>query len=181
MHNIRYAAFLRGINVGGRSIVKMEDLRKVFETLGFVNVKTLLNSGNVIFDSELTAVERVAEKINSGLKDAFGRDIGVMVRSLAKLEELVEADPFKGIHITPEVRLYITFFPEKPQSSLKIPYESAEKDFRIVRVTDGEVCSVLTLSPKRGTVDVMTFVEKTFGQGATTRSWNTVLRVIKLK
>jgi uncharacterized protein (DUF1697 family) len=96
-----------------------------------------------------------------------------------EIQELADSNPFKKITVTPQMRLYVTFLSEKPKSSLKIPYESPEKDFKIVRVSNNEVCSVLTLSPNTGTVDAMSVLEKEFGRKVTTRNWNTVIKLLK--
>jgi uncharacterized protein (DUF1697 family) len=75
--------------------------------------------------------------------------------------------------------LYVTFLTEKHQSSLKIPYESPDKNLKIIRATASEVCSVVTLSPNTGTVDLMSFLEKEFGRKITTRNWNTIGKILK--
>lgn len=177
--NVYYAAFLRGINVGGNKILKMEDLRRALASLGFKNVKTLLASGNVVFETAEPQASVVGEKIEKKLKTAFGTDIGVLVRKISELSRLVETDPFKGVKVTPQTRLYVTFLSEKPKSRLKVPFESSDKDFKILSVTDHEVCCALTLTPKSGTLDLMGFIEKEFGRKVTTRNWNTIIKVMK--
>lgn len=174
----KYAAFLRGINVGGVT-VKMDKLKKTFEAIGFTNVKTLLASGNVLFMAPAASESTLVNKIETKLETAFGREIGVLVRKVEALQRLAEDNPFAGIKVTPQTRLYVTFLSEKPKSSLKIPYESPDKGFKIIRANAGEVCTVLTLSPTAGTVDLMSFLEKEFGRKVTTRSWNTIEKILK--
>jgi len=176
---IKYAAFLRGINVGGHKAVKMEELKKAFETLGFKNVKTLLASGNVLFAAPAASESALAKKIERKLETVFGYEIGVLIRKIEGLQRLAEADPFAGIKITPQTRLYVTFLAEKPRSGLKIPYESPDQNFKIIRATGSEVCSVLTLSPNSRTVDLMSILEKEFGRKVTTRNWNTLEKILK--
>jgi uncharacterized protein (DUF1697 family) len=67
----QYAAFLRGINVGGRKPVKMEDLRKAFAALGFQNVKTMLASGNVLFDTVVPRADALVKSIEEILRGGF--------------------------------------------------------------------------------------------------------------
>jgi hypothetical protein len=67
---------------------------------------------------------------------------------------------------------------EKPKSSIRIPYESPEKDFKILSVHDGAVLSVVTLTPKRGTTEAMSILEKEFGKSITTRNWNTIAKIL---
>ncbi len=177
---MNYVALLRGINVGGNTKVPMVDLKKAFEELRFTNVKTLLNSGNVLFVTDEIDVIVLKSIISVQLKKTFGWAIEISVREQTEIKQLVEENPFKNIPITQETRLYVTFFVRKFQVSLKIPYESEEKDFRILRVSNNEICSVLVLSPKRGTVDLMSFIEKEFSKNVTTRSWNTVKKLAAL-
>jgi uncharacterized protein (DUF1697 family) len=175
---IKYAAFLRGINVGGVT-VKMDKLKKTFEAIGFANVKTLLASGNVLFASPSVSESALVKKIEKKLETAFGRKIGVLIRKIDELQHLADADPFAGIKVTPKTRLYVTFLAEKTKSGLKIPYESPDKNFKIIRATGSEVCSVLTLSPNSRTIDLMSILEKEFGRKVTTRNWNTINRILK--
>jgi uncharacterized protein (DUF1697 family) len=122
----KYAAFLRGINVGGVT-VKMDKLKKTFEALGFTDVKTLLASGNVLFAAPSASENTLVKKIEKKLETALGREIGVLVRKIEELQRLAETDPFAGIKVTPQTRLYVTFLSEKNKSSLKIPYETPTK------------------------------------------------------
>ncbi|MGC1176434.1 MAG: DUF1697 domain-containing protein [Candidatus Saccharimonadales bacterium] len=89
---MKYVAFLRGINVGGR-VVKMTDLKACFEKMGLANISTLLQSGNVLFmsDKEPAALKR---DIETGLTEWFGYAAKVQVLSVEKLEEIIAAYPF---------------------------------------------------------------------------------------
>jgi len=179
-NKMKYVALLRGINVGGNKKVPMTDLKKVFEELGFTDVKTLLNSGNVVFSTNKTEVSDLKKTIEQSLVKMFGFEIPVIVRPQEEMKRLVDENPFKTIEITPDIRLYVTFLAEAPSSHLKIPYESVTKDLRILAVTDSEVCSMVVLSRIKGTLDLMGFIEKEFGKNVTTRNWNTVVKLAKL-
>jgi len=175
----RYAALLRGINVGGNKKVPMADLKKLFEKLGFTNVKTLLNSGNALFASD----EKKAAlhgKIEKAMAEKFGFPIPLILRTVDELKALAESEPFKGITVTPATRLYITFLGEgSKKSSLKAPFESEDGACRILRISPTEVCSVLTLAEDVGTVDAMGIIEREFGKNVTTRNWNTVQKMLR--
>lgn len=198
---MQYAAFLRGINVGGKVLIKMDDLKKLFEKAGFTNVKTILASGNVIFDTEVSpdAAEKKAEEL---LRAKYKRDIFVLVRSIDDLEKLHKRDPFKGIKVTKNTRLYVTFCREKPKG-LK---PQKHPGFVILSIKDREIFSVLELPSKsshayspagelrdpasapsasglatgphpRLTPDVMKIMGKEVGV-MTMRNWNTVQKVL---
>jgi len=173
----KYIALLRGINVGGHQ-VPMAKLKKTLEGIGYINVKTLLASGNVVFEAEKENLLLLTKKLEAALAKTFGFPISVLLRPVRDIEKLIKSEPFKGIKVTPETRLYVTFLSEKPKS-LKIP-ELPSKDFQILSVTDATVCSVLRLSPEKGTVDLMGAIEKEFGKNVTTRNWNTVEKITKM-
>ena len=180
---VRYAAFLRGVNVGGHKPVKMADLRVAFEGMEFQKVKTVLASGNVVFERPAGAdlpdnALDLTVYIEKNLELSFGYPIAVALRTTADLQRLVESDPFKGVAMTPDTRLYVTFLSDPAKSRPDFSYSAPEGDLRIVRVGPGEVCSVLTLSPARGTTDLMALLEREFGGSVTTRNWNTIGKVL---
>lgn len=178
--NIRYVAFLRGINVGGHALVKMTDLKKAFAEMGFENVRTLLASGNVLFESARTDKRAMAGEIGAGLRKLLNKDVGVALRSRDDLEKIRSADPFRGIAVTPSLRLYVTFLsdPTRPHA-IGIPYASPHGEFRILRATSGEVFSAVDLSKGKGTPEALSIIENEFGVNVTTRNWNTVLKALK--
>lgn len=177
----RFIAFLRGINVGGHKKVPMSDLKKALEKAGFKDVMTLLNSGNVVLESDETAdaVRKISEE---AIRKKFGFDVAVIIRTANELQELADSDPFGGIKLTPETRQYVSFLSAPTKSTLKIPYTSKDMTFKILKVDGLNIFSVMlpykTLQTK--TVDAMAFLEKEFGKGITTRNWNTVEKLLKL-
>ena len=174
-----HAAFLRGINVGGHKLVSMNRLAQAFESLDFKNVRTLLASGNVLFDAPPRSRAGLVRRIEARLEQTFGHEITVILRRLDELQALAALNPFRRIRVTPRTRLFVTFLSEKPRTRLKIPYTSPDKSFRILRLARGEVCSVLTLGPQWSrNLRQMDILEKEFGKKITTRSWSTVLRVL---
>jgi uncharacterized protein (DUF1697 family) len=172
-----FVAFLRGINVGGKHKIEMAALRQVFADAGFSNIKTILASGNVLFEATEADPARLKSSIEAALQQAFSHQISVLLRSRAEIQTLVDADPFGGIPVTPETRLYITFLPSAPKA-LPGPAEiPTAENYQILSVTPGEVVSVLTLMPQFGTVDSMEILEKVFGKQVTTRNWNTIQKI----
>lgn len=89
----KYVAFLRGINVGGKNKVPMAELKKEFEKWGFTEVKTYLNSGNVIFSSAKDELENLREQIEIKLEASFGFEIPVLVITKARLEDILNHAP----------------------------------------------------------------------------------------
>ena len=175
----KYVAFLRGINVGGHKTIKMDELKEAFEANGFKNVETFLASGNVLFDAPKAGGATLAKKIIKMLDTTFGKEISVIIRTVNELQKLADQKPFDGIKITPQKRLYVTFLAEKPDNNLEIPHESSDGNFKIIATSNNEVFSVLTLSPKSKTVDLMNVLEKEFGRRITTRNWNSIKRILE--
>lgn len=178
---INYTAFLRGINVGGHKKIKMADLRQMLSSLGFNNVKTLLASGNAVFEAEEPDTTVLTNAIEEKIGQTFGFEVNVMLRTIPEIEEIIRLQPFKDIEVDKNIRLYVSFFGKKLTSTLELPWESPDKDFRILQKTATEVFSVLRLSSNTRSVDSMAFIEKEFGKNGTTRNWNTVNKIAALQ
>ncbi|NJD22163.1 MAG: DUF1697 domain-containing protein [Melioribacter sp.] len=176
---IRYIAFLRGINVGGNKKVPMAELKNIMEKTGFSNVQTILATGNVIFDSQEKKPALIKETIEKKLHGIFGFEIKTLVYSMLDIKKLVDSHPFDGIKATKETRFYITFLSHKPKSTFKAPYVSPDKLFRILKVTDIALFSVLLAKDARS-VDAMNFIDKEFGKDVTTRNWNTITKILSI-
>lgn len=90
---MKYVAFLRGINVGGNKKVEMKKLKTLIESLGYTNVSTYINSGNVIFETNERRVQTIAKKIEALLAKQLGFEVRVVVRDKANMQNLVKAIP----------------------------------------------------------------------------------------
>lgn len=113
----RYAAFLRAINVGGR-VVKMEALRRVFESLDFSNVETVIASGNVLFDASSKSAKALEKRIQDELRKKLGYDVTTFLRSPGEMAAVAEYKPFKKAEIeTPGHVLYIGFLGDRPSAA----------------------------------------------------------------
>lgn len=157
----------------------MAELKEMLEKMGFADVKTLLASGNVMLSSKKENIAALTKRIADAIEKEFGFPVPVLIREMTRLEEMAKTDPFKGITVTKEIRQYVTFLSEAPKTKFKIPYTSEDKSFRIFRVEDDVIYSVLDLSKGSGTVDAMAIVEKEFGKLVTTRNWNTIEKMLK--
>ncbi|MFN6945026.1 MAG: DUF1697 domain-containing protein [Cytophagaceae bacterium] len=170
-----YLALLRGINVGGNKKVPMKDLQKAFEDLECLNVKTILNTGNVKFDFTKNTLSK--EDIESHLEDVFGFFIPVILVASSDIETIVKEKPFEKINLSPDLRFYVTFL-DKPVPE-QLPPSLKDDSLHIMSIKDQRVCWYLDLS-ETGTVDAMKILEKAFGKNITTRNWNTVNKMALL-
>ena len=171
-----YISLLRGINVGGHHRVPMAELSQEMTKLGFENVKTLLNSGNVIFHTSLHREDKLEEAIADHLEKVFGFPIPVLIRRPEVMFDLVSNNPFKHTEVTKDTRLYLSFLKEKPVTALTLPWTSSDGSYRILEVREKTICSVLDLSATQ-TPKGMDALELLFGKNMTTRNWNTINRI----
>ena len=173
----RYVALLRGINIGPHKKVPMSELKELFQGLGFTGVTTLLNTGNVIFDSTKTSVRRLPD-IESTILERFGFPVSVQVHPRALFDAIVEADPFRRVRVMPDTRLYVSFVGSSQKSGPSLPHSSLDGALRVIAKEGAAVFSVLDLS-KAGTPDAMAVLERAFGKDITTRNWNTVQKIVR--
>jgi uncharacterized protein (DUF1697 family) len=106
----RYVAFLRAINVGGHAVVKMDDLRGLFESMGLSQVETYIASGNVIFESAAGNAQTLEKGITDQLHEALGYEVATFIRTTAELSEIAQHQPFPDSDLRAAgVSLYIGF------------------------------------------------------------------------
>jgi uncharacterized protein (DUF1697 family) len=176
---IKYVAFLRGINVGGHHIVKMEDLRRIFAALKFENVKTYIQSGNVIFETNETNTDRLAEKIERELKKSFAFEIKTMPRPLAGLAEIAAHNPFRDAGA--DAKTYVSFFSAEPDEKAKESVASFSNDFEVFRFRDREMYCLIRPGNPAKELFSNKFIEKHLKVAATTRNVTTVNKILLLK
>jgi len=174
----KYIAFLRGINVGGHHKVPMAVLRDELEKMGFENIVTILNSGNIVFDAICDNTEKLEKSISEHLEIFFGFPVPTIIRKYELIYEFLNADPFKDVKITKDVRLYISFLKNNKEIDLKLPWSSSDNSYKIIDKKHHNIFSVLDLSISK-TPKAMGTLEIYFGKNITTRNWNTIKRVVK--
>lgn len=109
----QYIAFLRAINVGGR-FVKMDDLRQQFEQLGFSQVQTYIQSGNVIFETAAANPAHLEQTIEDHLHQLLGYEVSTLIRTPSELAEIAAYQPFAAAKFTDKSTLYISFLKAEP-------------------------------------------------------------------
>lgn len=115
----QYITFLRAINVGGHT-VKMDQLRRLFEALGFANVETFIASGNVIFESPSKSAKALENKIEKHLHESLGYEVATFLRTTAELAAVAQYQPFSATELNDKGnRLYIAFTADPPSAAAK--------------------------------------------------------------
>ena len=165
-------AFLRAINVGGTKIIKMDDLRKIFESFGFEHVQTYIQSGNIIFEVKSKVTSTLESKLEKQLEIALGYRVEIFLRTMAEIVKIVDQDRFEP---KAEDTLHIVFLREKPakaQIETLKKYNSPADEF----IVSGR--EVYNLHHDRDkSVFSNNFIEKMFGV-ATTRNITTLRKIL---
>ncbi len=108
-----WVALLRGINVGGRNRLPMKDLAAMFEDAGCDNVRTYIQSGNVLFRADEARAEEIPSLIGAAIRDRFGYEIPIVTRRASDLDAIVEANPFVAAGAETD-RLHVLFLADAP-------------------------------------------------------------------
>lgn len=136
---MKYVAFLRAINVGGHT-VKMDQLRSLFESMGFANVETFIASGNVIFDSKSTGVGALEKKIEKQLQSALGYEVKTFLRTLNEIADVTRDESFQKSELeAPGNILYVGFMSATPEHAAIKKLGSLADDVNDFRVREREV------------------------------------------
>jgi uncharacterized protein (DUF1697 family) len=171
----RYIAFLRAINVGGH-VVKMDVLRRLFESIGLSDVETFIASGNVIFTSSPRKTGELERMIEEQLKTALGYEVVTFLRSAAEVAAIAQYKPFADSEFASGAELYITFLRDKPGAESKrnlLALNNKIDEFHIRQ------CEVYWLRRRQLGESGYSgaFVEKTLRAAATARNATTVRKI----
>ena len=163
----RFVAFLRGVSPLN---AKMPALRQCFERAGFGNVKTVLSSGNVVFDASEAALADLESHIEASMRSHLDRSFYTIVRPSAALQALLATDPFAAYAFPPQAKRVVSFLrgPRPP----RVPLPLTQGCATVVCQHSAEVFTAY-LPVDEGPV-FMKLVERAFGTDVTTRTWDTV-------
>jgi uncharacterized protein (DUF1697 family) len=163
----RYVAFLRGVSPMN---AKMPELKRTFESAGFTNVKTVLSSGNVVFDSRSKSVASLARQAEQAMTQHLERSFLTIVRSVSTLSEMLDADAYAAFRLSPQAKRIVTFIREPNSAKIKLPIEA--DGARILALSGQDILAAYI--PRQNDPAFMRLLEKTFGKDITTRTLETV-------
>ena len=169
----RYAAFLRGVMPTN---AKMPALKSAFEAAGFSEVKTVLSSGNVVFDARRASEAALQRKAEAAMEAALERTFLTIVRPIEMLRELLASNPYAEFRLDPSAKRIVTFLRDEPAARITLPME--RDGAQLLALRGRELFSAYVRSPKGA--DFMTLIERTFGKELTTRTWDTVTKVAQV-
>jgi len=170
-----YIALFRGINVGGKHILPMKDLVQLLEKLGCEQVKTYIQSGNVVFQHKEQQANTLGTEISSQILEGHGFEPNVLLLEAADLQEAVENNPFntengKDLHF-----YFLASHPENPDfeklTAVQLPSEAFTLRHKVFYLYAPDGIGRSKLAAK---------VERCMGVPATARNWNTVRKLVSM-
>jgi len=176
---IRYIAFLRGINVSGQKLIKMETLRKAMTDEGFEGVATYIQSGNILFQSDQQDLTSLTIRIERLIENYFGFHTEVILRRYSEVANMMNSPFFRNLNTQTEIRYYITFLKHEYPDTLTLPLFSKNKDVEIMYRDETALVSISSLY--KGIYGFPNaFIEKLTGTPATTRNPATLRKILEL-
>ena len=175
---MRYAALLRGINVGGNKKIPMAALRELMQGLGYTDVVTHLQSGNVVFSSPRQPAEKLAHAIAGRIASEFAMDVKVVIRTGGEIADVIKRSPLPAGPENPS-RFFVAFLAPAPTAEAVTAMESQSFDPDQIWISGTEAflwCPVGAADTKL----TNNFLEKRLGVTATSRNWNTVRKLAEL-
>ena len=195
-----HVAFLRAVNVGGKGLVKMADLQDTFAAAGAKNVRTVIASGNVIFDAPAVLGPmraRILKKVGALLRsEGVGRATPpqrasamgnprsgsppvIAFRTLPYLERLIESAPFGALVNDKRLKLYVLFLSGKPKRMPAFPITIPKEAIEVLGMFEQDALVVSRRKPNGMYGFPGLWTDKEIGVASTARNWNTVVRIVE--
>jgi uncharacterized protein (DUF1697 family) len=174
----RYVALLRSVNVSGHGRLAMSELRASVESLGYQDVSTYIQTGNVLFSASARSDAVVAGAIEERLAEDLGDAPAVIVRTVSDLVRIGSSSPYAKTGADP-ARHHVTFLATAPTKKALTAFDLPPSG-RDKLVVDGREIYVSTPDGYAGTKYTGTFLERRLGVVSTTRNWNTVTKLCEL-
>jgi uncharacterized protein (DUF1697 family) len=175
----KYFAFLRGINVGGQNLIKMKDLSQILDSIGFSNVQTYIQSGNVSFDSKPGEIDDLQRIIEFNIEKQLSLKIKVIIRTLSFIQNLVRIDPFINIEWNQHTKLYVCFLYDEPKIHPLLPIENPKEGLELFRLDKKEAYLISkAINGRYGFPN--NFIEKELNVISTARNWTTINKMVNI-
>ena len=174
-----YISILRGINVSGQKLIKMDALRNSYEKLGFSSVTTYVQSGNVIFTGNNAKPNELTQTITLQIEKDFGFDVPVIVLTIDNLKQIIDSNPFLKHSDKDTTYLHVTFLSSKPQKNDFKAIEEKKLNGEEISFADN---AIYLYCPNGYGKTKLTnsFLETKLKVGATTRNWKTTNELLKI-
>jgi uncharacterized protein (DUF1697 family) len=173
-----FVAMLRAVNVGGRNMVKMEELRGLCSSLGCSEVQTYVQSGNVVLRSGLEE-ETLRKRLEDGIEKAFGFRTLVVLRSAAELKAVIERNPFPEYPRAAPAKLHVNFLYADPGEERRAAVRAMRVDPEELRLEGREIYVYYPVGAGLSKLR-WTPIDKALGTAGTARNWNTVVKLFAM-
>lgn len=177
-----YLALLRGINVSGQKSIKMENLRERMDAAGYKNVKTYIQSGNVVFESTEKSKTVLAKAFEAFLMKEYGYEVTVFIVDANDVEQAIDNNPFVEGRAEEEPgfkKLYVTFLSEEPSAEAMEKLRQAPIGEDKIEVI-GTILYFNLFSKASDSKLSNSLIESKLKLRATTRNWNTTLKLLSM-
>ncbi|MEG3656627.1 DUF1697 domain-containing protein [Arenibacter palladensis] len=174
-----YIVLLRGINVSGQRKIKMSQLKVLLESLGFSEVSTYIQSGNIVLKSALPMSAEVAQIIKEGIYKTFGFDVPVLAKTLPELEEIIKHSAFMALDESESKKWYYVLLQETPKRELIKSLQ--QEQFPNEQFTIAKSCVYLRCDQGYGKTKCdNNFFENKLKVSATTRNHRTMMKLLEM-
>jgi len=170
---IRYAALLRGVSPMN---CKMDALATAFTAAGFGDVATVLSSGNVVFTTSSRSTSEIGAMADKAMAEHVGRTFEITYRTIDELQGLLDGDPFAAFDVPEGSKRVVSFLYEPFYPAVAKTLPVTVEDATIWRAAGTE--ALVSYLPRPGDPAFMRLIEKTFGKNVTTRTWDTVTKIV---
>ena|SRR5687768_955471 len=175
---MRYVALLRGINLGGNTMIKMSDLKSAFEELGFKNVVTYINSGNLAFDTPKITETKLASKIEKAVENMAGKHVQVMVRDQASINDVLANNPFEGEYETHK-QMHVLFLQDEIPRAKHEEVLGWQTESELIAIRGREIYALLLGGVAESLIG-RGLLERKLKMPMTARNWRTVQKLAEL-
>jgi uncharacterized protein (DUF1697 family) len=169
---------LRGVNVGGHNMIKMDALRTLCESLGHRNVQTYVQSGNVVFQTDERDSAKMAAKIESAIEKKHGFRPDVVLRTAGEMRSVVAKNPFakrKGIE---PAKLAVMFLASEPVAEIQDAVRKIKPDVEELFMIGREL--YIYFPSGQGRSKLVPVLAKVLKDSGTARNWNTVMKLLEM-
>jgi uncharacterized protein (DUF1697 family) len=175
-----YVSMLRAVNVGGSGLIKMEALRAAYESIGLADVRTLLQSGNVLFRSGLTDRRRLAKRIMQEIERRFDLQVEVILRTLAEVASIVDRGPVLSPRAD-KSKLLVMFLSSVPDAAAQAALKKWHKDQQLKEMLEIRGPEIYLYYPDGVGRSKLTgaVIENKLDTAGTARNWNTLIKLIE--
>ncbi len=174
-----YLSLLRGINVGGNKSIKMADLQRLYESLGFTGAQTLLQSGNVVFQTGQTDAAHIVRQLEARIEQTFGFPSSVILRTRDQWQTIIERLPFSAAQMAEPGKILVMCLRDEPTAAAFAELQAAYSGPEVLHLSGAELYIYYAEGMGRSKLTHV-LLEKKLKTIGTGRNWNTVQKLLAL-